>query len=90
MDCHDREQAKHKQVRPQQHEARRVRGLKAAQARPLTKLEHEARTAKRGLWSLPKNEIVAPWEWRRRKSLEMFADYSRETTAKCVAAIGEG
>jgi endonuclease YncB( thermonuclease family) len=56
----------------------------------LCKLEHEARTAKRGLWSLPKDEIVAPWEWRRRKSLEMFTDYSSETVANCVLAIGKG
>jgi endonuclease YncB( thermonuclease family) len=30
----------------------------------LLTLEQEARNAKRGLWSLPANQIVAPWEWR--------------------------
>jgi endonuclease YncB( thermonuclease family) len=27
-------------------------------------LEAEARNARRGLWSMPMNEIVAPWDWR--------------------------
>lgn len=47
-----------------------------------------ARAAKRGLWSLPADERIAPWEWRRRKSLEYFTDYSDETAAQCVATIG--
>lgn len=50
--------------------------------------EAEARLARRGLWSLPKGERIAPWEWRRRKSLDHFTDYSGETTAHCVASIG--
>ncbi len=45
----------------------------------LCTLEHEARTARRGLWSLPKNQRIAPWEWRRRKNLDAFTDYSTET-----------
>ena len=36
----------------------------------LLKLEEEARTARRGLWSLPEAERTPPWEWRaaERKS----------------------
>ena len=30
----------------------------------LLALEQEAKNAKRGLWSLPANQVVAPWEWR--------------------------
>lgn len=51
--------------------------------------EAQARLAKRGLWSLPKNDRIAPWEWRRRKTLEAFTDYSNETTQHCVASIGK-
>lgn len=51
--------------------------------------EAQARLAKRGLWSLPKNERIAPWEWRRRKTLDALTDYSNETTQHCVAAIGK-
>jgi endonuclease YncB( thermonuclease family) len=51
--------------------------------------ESAARTAKRGLWTLPKDERVAPWEWRRKKSLKTFTDYTRETAATCIAAIGK-
>jgi endonuclease YncB( thermonuclease family) len=32
--------------------------------RSLLIIEQEAKSAKRGLWSLPANQIVAPWEWR--------------------------
>ncbi len=56
----------------------------------LCELEHEARIAKRGLWSLSKDQIVAPWEWRRRKTLGYVTDYSLETVANCVATIGVG
>lgn len=31
---------------------------------------------------------VAPWEWRRRKTLARLTDYSQESAAGCVAAIG--
>ncbi len=32
---------------------------------------------------------VAPWEWRQRKSRAgHFTDYSQETVAACVAALG--
>lgn len=51
--------------------------------------EAEARLARRGLWSLPNSERVAPWEWRRRKTRDSFTDYTRETTANCVASIGD-
>lgn len=51
--------------------------------------EAGARTAKRGLWALSKEECVAPWEWRRKKKLKTFTDYTRETAATCIAAIGK-
>ena len=43
----------------------------------------------RGLWRLPPADRVAPWEWRQRKSRAgHFTDYSQETVAACVAALG--
>ena len=33
----------------------------------LLELEKEAQDAKRGLWSLPKYERIAPWDWRKGK-----------------------
>ena len=52
-------------------------------------VEAEARTAKRGLWSLPRDERVAPWEYRKRKSRESFTDYSAETARQCIADLGQ-
>jgi len=52
--------------------------------------EAVARISKRGVWALPPDQRVAPWEWRRRKSQPEFSDYSEETPAHCVAAIGKG
>jgi endonuclease YncB( thermonuclease family) len=54
----------------------------------LCELEGEARAARRGLWSLPLDQTEAPWDWRRT-TLKSTRDYSKETTADCVAAIGE-
>ncbi len=35
------------------------------------------------------DRLVAPWAWRQRKSRAGdFTDYSRETVATCVAALG--
>lgn len=51
--------------------------------------EAAARTAKRGLWTLPMDERIAPWEWRRKKSLKTFTDYSRASAMDCIAAIGK-
>jgi endonuclease YncB( thermonuclease family) len=51
--------------------------------------EKAARDQGRGLWRLPPADRVAPWEWRQRKSRAgQFTDYSRETVAACVAALG--
>jgi endonuclease YncB( thermonuclease family) len=55
----------------------------------LCQLEADARKAKRGLWALPAEERIAPWEWRQRKKLNKFTDYTRESTEHCVAKIGE-
>ena len=51
--------------------------------------EKAARDRGRGLWRLQPADRVAPWEWRQRKSRAgNFTDYSRETVAACVAALG--
>ena len=39
---------------------------KYAKDEMLFKLQDNAQTAKRGLWRLPENERVPPWEWRKR------------------------
>jgi len=51
--------------------------------------EAEARTAKRGLWSLPRDERIAPWEYRKRKSRESFTDYSTATARQCITELGK-
>lgn len=52
--------------------------------------EHAAREAKRGLWSLPKEQWVAPWEWRQReRRSKPFSDYSAQTVAQCVKSLGK-
>ena len=53
----------------------------------LCKLEADARSAKRGLWSARSDEIEAPWEWRNKK-LKWVTDFGTETESDCVAAIG--
>ena len=51
--------------------------------------EKSARDLRRGLWVPSQPPVIAPWEWRRRKTLEgRFTDYSRETVAECVASLG--
>lgn len=52
--------------------------------------EKAARDLRRGLWRLPPEQRPAPWEWRQRKSRDgRFTDYSNETVAACVAALGQ-
>jgi micrococcal nuclease len=51
--------------------------------------EKAARDLKRGLWSPTQPSVTAPWEWRRRKTLEgRFTDFSRESVAECVGSLG--
>jgi endonuclease YncB( thermonuclease family) len=50
--------------------------------------EHDARTHGRGLWALPPEQRVAPWEWRHPDVFPTFTDYSNESVEHCVAAIG--
>jgi endonuclease YncB( thermonuclease family) len=50
--------------------------------------EAAARTAKKGLWASPE-QTVAPWEWRRKTTRAAFTDYSQETVALCISAIGK-
>lgn len=51
--------------------------------------EAAARTAKKGLWALPVDQRIPPWEWRRKKTRAAPTDYSQETAALCIAAIGK-
>lgn len=52
--------------------------------------EKAARDLRRGLWSLPLADRPAPWEWRRRKTLGgRFTDYSNDSVAQCVTALGK-
>ena len=51
--------------------------------------EATARLARRGMWVLSKDDLIAPWEYRSRKKRATFTDYAGETAAKCVAAIGK-
>jgi len=51
--------------------------------------EKAARDLKRGLWALSRDQRAAPWEWRKRKTLDgQFTDYSSESAATCVASLG--
>jgi len=51
--------------------------------------EKAARDLGRGLWSLPAAQRAAPWEWRRRKTLQgRYTDYSNESVAACIASLG--
>jgi micrococcal nuclease len=51
--------------------------------------EKAARDLAHGLWALPPDQRAAPWEWRRRKTLEnRFTDYGGETVGDCIASLG--
>ncbi len=50
--------------------------------------EEEARGLQRGFWALAVAERVPPWEWRQRKTRTSFTDYTDETAANCLAAVG--
>lgn len=54
----------------------------------LCDLEDAARQARRGIWSLPASDWIAPWDWRHLKTRADPTDYSHETAALCRAAIG--
>jgi len=56
--------------------------LRASDA-SLCDVEARAREARRGLWSLPAPQRVAPWEYRRRLMRRHFTDYSNETVTHC-------
>jgi len=50
--------------------------------------EYDARQARRGLWKAPREQSVAPWEWRRRKTLEgRFTDYTNQSVAGCISEV---
>lgn len=51
--------------------------------------EHAAREASRGLWSLPRSQWVAPWEWRQREHRrKAYSNYAGQTVAQCVKSLG--
>jgi micrococcal nuclease len=54
--------------------------------------EGVARATRLGLWSLPANEIHAPWEWRavERHEATGYSDYSHESVANCIASMHRG
>jgi len=51
--------------------------------------EDSARSMRRGLWSLPATDWIAPWEWRRaqRRDAGAYTDYARETAQHCVQSM---
>ncbi len=52
--------------------------------------EKGARDLRQGLWGSPSQEAIAPWEWRKRRTLGgQFTDYDRESVAMCVATLGK-
>ena len=53
--------------------------------------EDYARRNRRGLWALKPTEWIFPPDWRRwrRNQTDTVTDYSRETAANCIAAIGK-
>ena len=53
--------------------------------------EIAARAARLGVWALPPDRQIAPWEWRavRRGRRDGYSDYSGETLERCVAALGQ-
>jgi hypothetical protein len=52
--------------------------------------EGVARDMKRGLWAQAPSEWIDPNEWHYRKKRQYkYTEYSHETTADCVAAIGK-
>lgn len=51
--------------------------------------EQAARERRLGLWALPAELRPAPWDWRRgKRSVDRFRDYTNETVADCIAALG--
>lgn len=54
------------------------------------RIEDEARRSHRGLWALKPADWIFPSDWRRwrRGQTDTAIDYSRETAADCIAAIG--
>ena len=52
--------------------------------------EKSARDLRRGLWRLPGEQRVAPWEWRQRDTRRKpFTDYSDQSLAECIASLGK-
>lgn len=54
----------------------------------LLTLERRARADRRGLWALPSDQVVAPWEWRSGQRAQSRIDQSRPTTTRAGFACG--
>jgi endonuclease YncB( thermonuclease family) len=67
------------------------RYMKKATGPRFCALEAAARSAHRGLWSLPDGDWIYPSEWRRlqRGTTSEYDDYRQESVADCVRAIGK-
>lgn len=50
--------------------------------------EGAARSLKRGIWALPWEERIAPWEWRRKNNHDEFTDFGDEKGTDCIASLG--
>lgn len=46
-------------------------------------LEEQARTAQRGLWALPEEQRIAPWDWRHHKNLRTEAPLKEAPPGTC-------
>ena len=52
--------------------------------------EKAARDLRRGLWQPAADPAIAPWEWRKRKTLAgHYTNYAAESVASCVASLGK-
>ena len=52
--------------------------------------EAAARASRRGLWSRPTLDRIAPWEYRavKRDQRDRVTDYTHETAEHCIATLG--
>lgn len=48
----------------------------------------EARDARLGLWSLPDNETIAPWEWRAGQRVGPASGAQRDQTGATLGLLG--
>lgn len=77
---------------------RQYLGQTEGDAERYCRLEADARTARRGLWSQPQRQWLPPWVYRLNERLRergvrgpvvASRDYSAETAADCLAAVAK-